>query len=203
MTGVGPLYAGRMRDVEYQPDQIPAYGAVEQPAIAARMAPHLRMVVTGAVAAVVAVVCALIAVLLFPTFSADDTGRGWGIVTLVAAVAMLAVAVIQLAVWRRALDSWRGKRVQDLHGEARLSWVAHLVSYAVALIALFGAIAGSGAAGWSSRSAALLAVALLFVLVAQVSAGVQYLRAEGPPGTLPAHMRRLVERSRAREDEDD
>ncbi len=192
-----------MRDVEYEPGQIPAYGAVEQPAIAARMAPHLRMIIGGAVAALVAVICAAIAVILFPTFAAADTGRGWGIVTLLAAVAMLAVAVIQIAVWRRALDSWRGTRVQDLHGEARLSWIAHLASYVVALVALFGAIAGSGAAGWSSRSAALLAVALLFILIAQVSAGVQYLRASGPPGTLPAHMRRLVERSRAREDEDD
>ena len=41
-------------------------------------------------------------------------------------------------------------------------------------------------------------VTLLFVLAAQVLAGVQFLRPSGPPGTLPAHIRRLKVRSRYR-----
>jgi hypothetical protein len=98
------------------------------------------------------------------------------------------------------MASWLGKRPQDLHGEKRLSWIAHVMSYVVALAALFSTMEGSAAAGWSSVSAALLAVTLIFVLAAQVLAGVQFLRASGPPGTIPAHIRRLKELSRDRND---
>ena len=72
--------------------------------------------------------------------------------------------------------------------------------YAAALAALLSCMAGSAAAGWSSASAVLLAVTLFFVLAAQVLAGVQFLRPSGPPGTLPAHIRRLSVRSRYRND---
>ena len=80
------------------------------------------------------------------------------------------------------MASWRGERIQDLHGEARLSWITHLVSYAVALVGLFGCMAASADAGWSSNAAVLLGLALLLILAAQVLAGVQYLRPSGPPG---------------------
>jgi hypothetical protein len=68
----------------------------------------------------------------------------------------------------------------------------------VALAALFTTMEGSAAAGWSSASAVLLGVTLFFVLAAQVFAGVQFLRPSGPPGTVPAHIRRLKALSRRR-----
>jgi hypothetical protein len=180
--------------------QIAAYGATAQPAIAARMAPHLRLTQIGAVCALVAVVAAAAAVIAFPSFAGAGPGLVWAVVALVSAVLMLAICVIQVAVWRRAMASWLGKRVQDLRGEKQLSWIAHLASYGVALVALLATMAGSAAAGWSSASAVLLGVTLLFVLAAQVLAGVQFLRPSGPPGTLPAHIRRLKKRSRYRND---
>ena len=79
-----------MRDADYEPDQIAAYGASEQPAIAARMAPHLRMTVIGTGCALLAVIAAAGAVVLFPSFSADDPGVGWAITSLAAALLMLA-----------------------------------------------------------------------------------------------------------------
>jgi hypothetical protein len=185
-----------MREGDYESDKIAAYGATEQPAIAARMAPHLRMIAIGAVAALGAVLTSAIALAAYPSFSANQSGLAGAVVALVSATAMLAVCVIQIAVWRRAMASWRGLRIQDLHGEARLSWIAHVLSYAVALAALFSSILGSAYAGWSSTSAVLLALTLLLVLAAQVLGGVQYLRPGGPPGTLPAHMRRLAQRMR-------
>ena len=184
-----------MRDEEYGSDQIGSYGASEQPAVAARMAPHLRMTIIGSVCALLAVIAGAVAIALFPSFSADDPGVGWAITALAATLFMLAAAVIQVFVWRRAMASWRGLRMQDLHGEARLSWITHLTSYAVALVGLFGCMAASADAGWSSNAAVLLGLALLMILAAQVLAGVQYLRPSGPPGTLPAHMRRLIERA--------
>jgi hypothetical protein len=189
-----------MRDEQYQPDQIGAYGATAQPAVAARMTPHLRMTLAGAVCAVLGVLTAIGAIGTYPAFSANDTGFGWAVVALVTAVAMLAICVIQVLVWRRAMASWRGVRIQDLHGEARLSWITHLVSYGIVLVALWACIAGSVEAGLTATAAVLLAVTLLFIIGGQVLAGVQYLRPSGPPGTLPAHMRRLIELNRHRND---
>ncbi|HVD19958.1 MAG TPA: hypothetical protein VNC63_14855 [Propionibacteriaceae bacterium] len=180
--------------------QIAAYGATAQPAIAARMAPHLRLTQVGAVCAGVAVVAAAVAVVKFPSFAGAEPGLGWADGALVSAVLMLAICVIQVVVWRRAMASWRGERVQDLHREKQLSWIAHLASYVVGLAALFTTMEGSAAAGWSSISAGLLAVTLVLLLAAQVLAGVQFLRSSGPPGTIPAHIRRLKELSRYRND---
>jgi hypothetical protein len=55
-------------------------------------------------------------------------------------------------------------------------------------------------AGLTATAAALLAITLLLIILGQVFAGVQYLRSSGPPGTLPAHMRRLIQRSHRRND---
>jgi hypothetical protein len=180
--------------------QVAAYGATEQPAIAARMAPQLRLTLIGTACGVVAVIAATAAVVVFPRFAGAGPGLAWGVAALVSAALMLVICVIQVAVWRRAMASWRGERVQDLQGEKQLSWIAHLTSYAVALAALFTCMAGSAAAGWSSPSGVLLGVTLLFVIAAQVLAGVQFLRPSGPPGTLPAHVRRLSRKSRYRND---
>ena len=189
-----------LADEGYRRTEIAEYGATEQPAVAARMAPHLRMIRAGAVCALVAVIFAVLAVVRFPAFDSESTGLGWAVAALVGSVAVLAGCVIQVATWQRAIASWRGERVQDLHAEARLSWVAHVLSYPAVLVVLFGTMSGSARAGWSATAAVLLALTLLFVLAAQVLAGVQYLRPSGPPGTIPAHMRRLIERSRTRED---
>jgi hypothetical protein len=180
--------------------QAAAYGATAQPAIAARMAPHMRLTQIGAVCALLAVLATVGAILLFPRFAGAGPGLSWAVGALISAILMLVICVIQVIVWRRAMSSWLGKHVHDLHGEKRLSWIAHLASYVVALAALFTTMAASAAAGWSSASAGLLAVAFILVLAAQVLAGVQFLRPSGPPGTLPAHMRRLIEKSRWRND---
>jgi len=187
-----------MREAEYPAGEIAAYGSTEQPAIAARMAPHLRLVQVGLACAVVAVGLAVAALATFPSFTGAPEGRGWAVTALLAAVAMLAACVIQFVVWRRAMASWRGVRPEDLHAEARLSWITHLASYAVALVALIACMAGSSEAGWTAAAATLLALTLLMILAAQVLGGVQFLRPSGPPGTLPAHMRRLIQRAQPR-----
>jgi hypothetical protein len=192
-------YAASMSQDEDLPRQVAAYGATAQPAIAARMAPHRRLTQIGTACGVVAVIAATAAVIVFPRFAGAGPGLAWAVGALVSSALMLVICVIQVAVWRRAMASWLGERVQDLQGERQLSWIAHLTSYAVALAALFTCMGGSAAAGWSSASAVLLGITLFFVLAAQVLAGVQFLRPSGPPGTLPAHIRRLS-RSRYRND---
>ena len=136
--------------------QVAAYGNTAQPAIAARMAPHRRLIMIGTACAAVAVIAAAVAVVEYPSFAGADPGLAWADAALVSAVLMLAICVIQVVVWRRAMASWSGQHAQDLHGEKQLSWIAHLASYVVALVALFTTMEGSAVAGWSSISAGLL-----------------------------------------------
>jgi hypothetical protein len=165
------------------------------------MARHLRLTQIGAGCAGISVIAAAAAVVMFPSFAGAEPGLAWADGALVSAVLMLAICVIQVVVWRRAMASWLGKRPQDLHGEKRLSWIAHLMSYVVALAALFRHHGGQ-------RGSWLVIGLGRFVgrhpdiptLPRRSLAGVQFLRASGPPGTIPAHIRRLKELSRDRND---
>ncbi|HEX8508725.1 MAG TPA: hypothetical protein VF635_04420 [Propionibacteriaceae bacterium] len=182
-----------MLDEAYQPHQIPDYGLKAQPALVARMTPQLRLTQGGVVAGLLAVGLSAGALYVFPRFTDDATGRNWALVALVSSIAMLALCGYQLFAWTRAMAEWRGERDFDLTRFARASWVVHLVSYGVVLVALWACIAASVAAGSTDAAAVLLAFALLGVVLAQVLAGVQYLRISGPSGTIPAHLRRLRE----------
>lgn len=190
-----------MRDEEYEAHQIPAYGESAQPAIAARMKPHLRMTQAGTVAALLAVVACVVALIAFPNFVGPDyaggtSGLAWTVTALICAIALLGICVVQLVGWMRAMAIWRGERDGDLRTLTRVSWIVHASSYAALVLALWACIAGSAAASWSATSAVFLALGLALMLTAQVLAAVQYVRVSGPPGTIPAHMRRLIERER-------
>ncbi len=188
-----------MRDEEYPADQIGAYGESEQPAIASRMRPHLRLAEVGTGVGALATVAAAVAIALFPRFTAEATGISWGVLALVCALLMTGICVVQLLAWRQAMDWWLGRRPAPPARLTRLSWWLHVGSYLVALVALYAGISGSAAAGWSAVAATLLTVSLLLVLIAQVLGAVQYVRPSGPPGTVPTHMRRLLARERARQ----
>jgi hypothetical protein len=134
------------------------------------------------------------AVLTFPdssTLRSTSAGVGWAVTATVVSVALLAICVFQLVAWRRAFAQWRGERVSRLAPLVRISWILHLVSYPVVIVGLWACIAGSLAAGPTATSAALLAIAVLFQVSAQVLAAVQYVRDSGPAGTIPAYLRRL------------
>lgn len=189
-----------MRDEEYQSDQVADYGASAQPAVAARMAPHLRITRIGTVAAGASVLAAVGALVTFPRFTtATASGIGWGAFLLVCSLAMFAICVLQVLAWRQAMAWWRGERPTGPRTLAPFSWWAHVLSYLVAVGGLFAAMAGSAIAGWSATAAALMTVSLVLLLAGQILGAVQYVRPEGPPGTVPAHMRRLLARERARQ----
>src|SRR4029453_1798091 len=110
-----------MSEYEDPSRRIAAYGATAQPAIAARMAPHLRLTQIGTACAGLAVVAAAVAVALFPSFAGGGAGRGWAVGALVSAGLMLIICVVQVLVWRRALASWRGLGLHYLHRAARVA----------------------------------------------------------------------------------
>jgi len=179
-----------MRDEEYGPDQIGEYGVRAQPAVAARMRPQLRMSQLGNAVALLAVAAATFGVVRYPDFGADR-GYGWALVALVCSVAMLAICSFQHVCWLRGMKEWSGQADVRLVPWMRVSWVVHLVSYLVVLVALWATMTAVVFAGWTATAAVALTLALVLVLAAQVTAAVQYLRESGPPGTLPAHLRRL------------
>ena len=182
-----------MLDEEYQPQQLPDYGARAQPALVARMTPQLRLTQAGNVVAVLAIAASIGAIATFPDYTGTSTGSGWAVASLITSLVLLGICTFQHMAWLRAMAEWRGERDYDLASLTRVSWILHIVSYAVVLFGLYATIAGSIAAGTTATAASLLAFALLFMVVAQVLAGVQYLRISGPPGTIPAHLRRLTQ----------
>jgi hypothetical protein len=137
------------------------------PDLVRRLTPQLRLTQAGLVTAVLALATGVAALASLPDLAASPSGSGW------------------------ALAEWAGTTESDLGTVRRSSWVAHLVSYVVVLFGLWSGIAGSIAAGPSTRAAALLAFTLLFLLAAQALAGVNVVRTEGDPGTVPGHLRRL------------
>lgn len=162
-----------------------------QPALVAALAPVLRLVRAGCVLALLAVVTGLFALRAFPSFGGSTHGRGWAQAAVATSVVMLVLCMVQLVAWTRAMAQWRGDQEHDLVRLTRVSQVAHVLSYVVVVFGLWAFIAGSVRAGTTADAAALLAFALLFLVLAQVLAAVQFLRVGGLGGTIPAHVRRL------------
>jgi hypothetical protein len=190
-----------MLDEEHRAERTSALGTGAQPAVALEMAPQLGQTRVGNGVAVLGVAASIAAVVTFPDLAGSRSGQGWAIGALVTSVVMLAICTAQHLIWLRAMATWKGERSDELAPLARISWIAHLVSYAVVLFGLYACIAGSLAAGPTATASALLAFTLLFLVVAQVLAGVQFLRTSGPSGTIPAHLRRLGEFIRSRRED--
>lgn len=185
-----------MRDEEYRPDQVGDYGLRAQPAIVARMSSQLTMTKIGNGLALLAIIAAVIGLVVYPRFPGENNAMA--ITTLVGAVVMLIICTFQLVVWMLAMREWRGERDYDLEPLMKISWVVHLLSYVVAIVTIWSALAASVQAGVNATSSTLIMISLLLTLAAQISAGVQYVRTSGPPGTLPNHMRQLIMRSKRR-----
>jgi hypothetical protein len=184
-----------MREEELDPDRSRTAPAGAQPPYAlAGMTAHLRAIQIGNVLAVLAAAASVGAVLTFPPGGETGTGLGAAITALVSSLLLLAVCGFQLLAWRRVMAQLRGEHDRDVALLTRISWFVHLGSYLPVLVALWACIAASVAAGVSSTSGFLLGLALLAMLGAQSLAGVQYVRASGPPGTIPAHLRQLSRR---------
>lgn len=185
-----------MRDEEYQPEQIGEYGVRAQPALVARMRPQLRLTQLGNAVALLALVSAVLGVVWYPRYDAIGGGFGWAVTTLVCSGVLLLICSFQHFCWLRAMTEWSGRADLRLEPLMRVSWIVHLLSYLVVLVTLWSTVTAVVYAGWMATSAVALTLCLVLMLAAQVTAAVQYLRMSGPPGTVPAHMRRLAQRER-------
>ncbi len=154
-------------------------------------ASSVRLTVAGAVCSLFAVLAAGFGLAGFSSLAGPGTRRGWEVVLLASAVAMLALCVAQLVVWRRAYAQWNQGRAPQLTAAGRVSWTVHLASYVVVLAALLSGLGASADAVWTTSSAAWFTGSMVLVVAGQVLGAVQYVRAGGPPGTIPTHVRRL------------
>ena len=73
----------------------------------------------------------------------------------------------------------------------------HLASYPVLLVAFYLSIEASALGGFAALPGFVLGIGVLLLLIAQVSAAVQYLRTDGGPGTIPNHVRALMAKIQA------
>ena len=166
-------------------------GLSADPAVARRMAPAVRLAVAGAVLAVLGVLAGVVGLVRFVALAGSAARSGWEVTLIVSAALMLVGCLAQLWWWHRAYASWRGGRPADLPVLSRASWLVHLASYAVVLTALLSGLGASGDAVWTTALAAWFTTSMVLVIAAQVLCGVQYVRTDGPPGTIPTHLRRL------------
>ncbi len=178
-----------MRDEQYASEELPSYGAHEQPAIVSRTRRQLRMTLIGTIVAALGLVCAVAGLMTYPDIDGVFQGRGWAQAMVWCNVAMLVLCLWQHLSWIRATAVWHGRRSSDLAAMVAVSWILQLVSYAISLIALVVCIIALVEVGRFATSAVFLVLSFIALLTAQVLAGVQYVRAEGPPGTIPAHLK--------------
>ena len=177
-----------MRDEQYAAQDLPDYGAHEQPALVSRTHGQLRTTLLGTVMAGLGVASAVAGLLTYPDIDGVFQGRGSAQALVAVSAAMFVLCLWQHLSWRRASDVWHGRRDSDLAAVVAVSWILQLVSYAVAVIALVVCVVALLEVGRFATTAVFLVLALLAVLAGQVLAGVQYVRAEGPPGTMPARL---------------
>jgi hypothetical protein len=178
-----------MRDEQYASEDLPSYGVHEQPAIVSRTRRHLRTTLLGTIVAALGLVCAVTALVTYPDIDGVLQGRGWAQVMVWCSAAMLGLCLWQHLSWLRATAVWDGRRHSDLVVVVAVSWILQLVSYAISLIALVVCVIALFEVGRFATTAVFLVLSLIALLAAQVLAGVQYVRAEGPPGAVPAHLR--------------
>ena len=166
----------------------------EQVALAQRRS---LFVALGTLLATFALVLGLLALNATTTGAAPSTAVPWLVTLLVCAAAMGLICVVQQRLWNRAWRLW-GAGASNERLE-RTSWVLHLVSYPVVVVAIFAGVAASQAVGFAGSVATLATLALVPLIAAQVVGAVQHVRKDGPSGTIPTHVRRLaarIERSR-------
>ena len=93
---------------------------------------------------------------------------------------------------------WEGRGTADLQQISRSSFLVQIGSYVVVAAAFLAGILAVVNASWLATASILILLALVFMLAAQVLAGVQYVRHSGPPGALPAHMHKAISRQESR-----
>lgn len=171
-------------------------GTADPPAeVAVRMAPQLRLIQAGTASAALAVVTAVIALVAYPGDAGSDIWFPVG--ALVSAAALLGICLTQWIIWRRAFAAWRVDQTFADDRSVALSWWLHVASYPVLLVAIYLSIEASALGGFAALPGFVLGIGVLLLLIAQVSAAVQYLRTDGGPGTIPNHVRALMAKIQA------
>lgn len=183
-----------MLDEQYTREQIADYGTFAQPAIAARMRGAQRMARIGDAAATLAAVLSVLALINYPHFT-GESAYGWAVTAVVTNLVMMAIVAFQHLAWSKAMAEFTGVRDINLDRWAMVSWIVHLVSYPVLALGIWSHPVAIMDVSWLGSSAWLLLGAWICFLLAHGLGAVQYVRTSGPPGTLPTHFRRLIERA--------
>lgn len=150
------------------------------------------LAIAGAVLALIAFGCTLVGLIGYPSGLGSPS---WQIYLATGTAALLAMCCVVLVLgWQRGVQVWRSADAADLTGWIRWCFVAHLLTYPAVLAVMYGAVAESALVGWSTATGTQLGIAFILVIAAQTIGGSQYLRRQGPPGTIPNYLRKLNEK---------
>ena len=146
------------------------------------------LALVGTLLALIGLAAAILALVELPPVSGAD---GYAVTAVIAGAALAVCCGVLGWCWTAQLADWRSGIDDRYPGRARLALVAHLVSYAAVLVAMYATLAASALAGWADTSGTLFGVSFLVVIFGQIIGGTQLLRRSGPPGTIPNYLRRL------------
>jgi hypothetical protein len=158
---------------------------------------NAMLVAVGSILATASVILTLLALNATAGGVTSTTAVPWIIAQLVCAAVIGILCVVQQRLWLRTWNVWRVNPAASV--AERFSWVVHVVSYPVVVAGIFAGIAASHDVGFAGAVANWSTLALVPLIGAQVLGAVRYVRRDGPPGTIPTHIRDLaarIERSR-------
>ncbi len=188
-----------MPDQEEQPRPAAAstVGSPVDAGLVTRSRRTLGTVLLGAGLAVLSTAASVIGRSTYPQL-VGGVGRGEAQVAVIVAIVLLVIIIVQAVGWAVAGRVWSGRSRLNLQPLGAVSYVAHLLSYPAVLVGMWEMLSAMVIAHVQTMSFWMFAVGLVALVAAQIIGATEYLRRSGPPGTLPAHLRRLVELSRAR-----
>lgn len=154
--------------------------------------PDLKWASTQRTMAVVGTALSLIALVaaVFGVATALE-GYGFRVLAAIAAGVLMLCCGVNAYGWQSQLGDWRGGSDAGYQRRARLTLIAHVVSYAAVLIGMYATLEGSALAGWASGPGTLHGIAFILMIFGQIIGGTQYLRRSGQPGTIPTYLRKL------------
>jgi hypothetical protein len=174
---------------------IPAPGGDTPPAPGSTNRPDdawaRRQRLLAGIGALLALVGLITAILGLTALSPVAGAVGYAVTAVISAAVLLACCGLITWCWVGQLSDWRSGTDGDYPGRSRISLIAHLVSYAAVLAAMYTTLEASALAGWQSSSGTLFGLTFLCAIFGQIIGGTQVLRRSGPPGTVPTYLRRL------------
>lgn len=167
-------------------------GSQPRPLVAERTKGLLQLIRAGVVCGAISAICFVAASLTLVRYY--STSRLWPVVANGSSAVLLLLALVQWRIWERALAEWAG--VLDVNLVAWLwpSAAAFWLSLVLGVLVPFAGLQVMGESTPLAPAYWLALVGSLTAIAAAALAGMHRFDPQGPPGSVPAVIRRNLRR---------